>query len=155
MTDYMTRKSELEKHPKAMHVFQQIANGDVAVFKLLKSFWNFEHVIDDLLDKGKPEDQETKALMFKALAEFVDTLLTNPFVKTYADDLRAMLVSVIMRGLAGDRFKEKQSPLAAAISCGDIDFIMHIAYLHRGWDFQQTIEWARVYDQPDEVEVVK
>lgn len=144
---YMERKEEVEKHPTAIKVFQLIANGNDAVFKALTAVWNFEHAFDDLIDEGQPKDEATKQLMFKAMAEFVDTLLTNPFVKAYADDFRAMLVSMVIRGLAGDRMKD--SPLSPAIRCGDIDFIMHIAYLHRGFDFQQTLESHRVYDRED------
>lgn len=148
MIDYMSRPEEVSKNPGALKMFQHIANGDKAVFEFLWRLWNFEHVFDDLIDEGKPTNDETKEQMFKAVAEFVDCLLTNPFVQNFATDLRAMLLSSVTRCLDGDKLGN--DPKASVLRCGDIDIVMHVAYLHRGWDFMRTLNTMRIYDKEDE-----
>ena len=149
MNDYMSRMEELEKHPHAHKMFKDIAAGNEHVYNFLWAMWNFEHAFDDLIDIGPPKDDQSKELVFKALAKFIDCLLTNPFVKTYADDLRAMMISTMTRCLDGDKAEAKGDPKAPAIRCGDVDLVMHVAYLHRGWDYMRSLNALRIYDKPD------
>jgi len=153
MTDYMATEHEMKKQPDALETFQRIANGDAAVFNALWSFWNMAHVFDDLLDgSGWPEEKKEQAM--KALHDFVVDLLLNPFIRQNAAELRGLFVMAMTRALDGDRFEKSRDAfrksLAPAVRCGDIDVIMGIAYLARGWGGLRQFSNLRDYDPPDE-----
>lgn len=149
MTDYMATPHEQAKQPDAQPFIQEAANGDVAVYNAMWSFWNFAHVFDDLIDGSNwPADKKEQA--FKALHDFVVDLLLNPFVQRNALEMRAMFVSALTRCLDGDRLAEhpdeRQRVLAPALRCADIDVLMHMAYLHRGWEVMRSYSGKREYD---------
>ena len=64
MTDYMDTEHERRKQPDAKRLIEEVANGDVAVYNAMWSFWNFAHVFDDLVD-GYDWDEEKKEQIFK------------------------------------------------------------------------------------------
>lgn len=146
MTDYMQTPEETAKQPDAYKVFEEIADGDVRVYNFLVSFWNFEHVFDDLLDNSTMP-VEKKEMAMKALHDFVVDLLLNPFVRQHASELRALMVSAITRNMDGDSIKQKE--LSPAVRCGDVDLIVHVAYLAGGWAKMREISKRREYDTTD------
>lgn len=152
MIDYMLRPEEQKKQPDALKEIQAIANGDQAVFNCLWSFWNFAHVFDDLIDGSDwPEDRKEQA--WKALHDWTVDLLLNPFVRDNARELRALFVSAIARAIDGDAMAASQDPerraLAPAVRCGDVDVILHIAYLAGGWEALRKFGPRRDYDPAD------
>lgn len=152
--DYMDRPEEVVKQPDAKKTFQQIGGQRTEVFRALWSFWNFEHVFDDLVD-GSLWDKEKKEQAWKAMCEFVCELLCNPFYKAYASDMRAMFTSATMRQLAGDELEARGEPEQAAVCrCADIDIMVHIATLANGWDAGVEVSRLRDYDKVDIKETV-
>ena len=152
--DYMDREEEIVKQPDAKKMFQQIAGQRPEVFRALWSFWNFEHVFDDLLDEST-WSSERKEQAYKAMAEFVCELLLNPFFKTYATDMRAMFTSAVMRQIGGDALEARgEHEQASVCRCADIDIMVHIATLANGWDAGVEISRLRDYDKTDKKEIV-
>jgi len=143
--DYMKRPEEVKKQPEAYKLFEKIAQGNVPVYHFLVSFWNFEHVFDDLIDNSDMND-EKKEQCWKALHDFLCTLLLNPFVRQYANEIKAMFSSAIVRQIGGDHIArdEKRKQHAPATRCADIDIVNHIAMLHLGWDV--AVELSKLRD---------
>lgn len=145
----MQTAEEQKKQPDAYKFFELASDGDIAVKNAMTSFWNFAHVFDDLIDEVK-WPKEKKEMAFKALHDFVVDLLVNPFVRSNALGLQALFVSALTRCLDGDEIAKSavdaERALAPAVRCGDIDVIMHMAYLHRGWDVMRGFSQMRKYD---------
>jgi hypothetical protein len=147
MTDYCDTTDELTKNPQAKEWMKAIARGNDAAFEFMWRFWNFEHCFDDLVDRDKPVSQEDAA---KALLQFVECLLFNPFVQVHKQSLFPMLVSVVNRWVDGTEWLSSNDPLkksqATVIACGDIDLIALVAYLTGGWDHLRRMKGLRTYD---------
>jgi hypothetical protein len=148
----MDTPQEQAKQPTAKPLFEKIANGNRDVYCALWSFWNFAHAWDDLLDGSNwPAPQKERAM--KALHDFIVNLLLNPFCRDNAGDLRAVFVSAMARSMDGDAMAESNDPkrraLAPAVRCGDVDVILHMAYLAGGWELLREIGPLRDYDPED------
>jgi hypothetical protein len=150
MNDYMATEHEMKKQPDALPFFREVAGDDQQVFDALWSFWNFAHVFDDLIDEIKWPD-EKKELAFKALHDFTRCMMLNPFVQCNVASIFAMMTSAITRCLDGDKMAKSESlfeaQLAPAVRCGDIDVIMHIVYLCKGWEGLREYSAMRQYDE--------
>lgn len=148
MNDYMDRPEEVKKQPDALKTFEKVAQGNPAVFSALWTFWNFSHVFDDLIDESQ-WGKERKEQAWKALDGFVTDLLCNPFYKQFGPELRALFTSAIHRQVAGDALEEQGLDEQAAVCrCADIDIMVHICMLHKGWDAASEISKLREYDKP-------
>lgn len=149
MSDYMNSPEEVQKHPDAFSTCQEWSQGDPNVMAVMWSFWNFEHALDDLLDESGWES-ERKELALKATHDFVANLLLNPFVRANAAEFRAILTQTIARSMDGDALEQSPVPelrkLAPAVRCGDIDALLHMAYLHGGWAALRKFGPQRDYD---------
>lgn len=94
-----------------------------------------------------------KELAEKARQAFFCDLWRNPFVRQHRHELRALFVQAMLRGIAGDEMaasaKAERRALAPAVRCGDVDVMIHLVYLARGW--VAACEWSsrRDYDLPD------
>lgn len=154
MIDYMADPKEVAKHPDAIATFQEIANGDQRVFSLLWSMWNFTHVMDDLVDNSG-WSEEKKEQSWKAMEGFITDLLLNPFVLAHNHQLRALFTSAIVSNIGGDAMLKdpKRKHLSAAARCRDVDVFVHIAGLHRGWDFMVDMSKRRDYDTDEETAI--
>lgn len=159
MTDYMTQPKELAKQPDAKAVFEQIARyrhspvEQQQVLDALWSFWNFAHAFDDLIDEsGWPI--EKKELAWKALQQFTQNLLVNPFIYNNAVSIEALLTSGIERQLAAEDLAKRgeTEELLRAVRCADVDFIVHLARLAGGWEAMRAVGSRRDYDKADNAE---
>ena len=106
-----------------------------------------------LLDKTG-WSKERKILAATARNEFFAVLLSNPFVRRHAPEIRGMLVMCMVRCLDGDEMAASDKPerrlLAPAVRCGDVDLMLHLVYLARGWAAVRALSGLRDYDLPDE-----
>jgi len=143
--DYMQQPEELKKHPEAFVCLQELASGDQNVLAFLWAFFNFTQCFDDMLDGDYKV--ENKELAMKALHDFTTALLINPFVLSYAPQIHTMWVQTMNRCLDGDEMEQQKNPLAAAVRCGDVDFISHMAYLAKGWTALREAKKHRKYDK--------
>ncbi len=159
--DYCTTPEESAKIGRGLIMLREIAchrkneQERDDLFKAAWAFWNYEHVVDDLIDNsGWPP--EKKLLALKAIQQFTVALLENPFYVKNADAFKALFVTAIARNIAGDQFAaskdSKERMMAPAIRCADIDVFLYFAHLAGGWEFAQTMNSKhklRIYDQPD------
>lgn len=99
----------------------------------------------------KPFEGLRGELAEKAVKDFRKELYQNAFSNRYRFEIRALLVSGLMRMLAGDAMKAKGNPLAPAVACAELDFIYHMLFLCRGWDAANRFSVIRQYDVPDGV----
>ncbi len=147
MTDYCDKASEQAENPHTKDTFAKIANGNLPALAFLWSFWNFEHVIDDLIDGDKPVTDEEAA---REIIRFIECLLFNPFVQAHKHQLFAHLVSMTNRWVTGNDWRKSNDTKKAAqadnVSCGDIDLAAHVAFLVGGWDHMRAQEYLRRYD---------
>ncbi len=148
-TEYTESTSELNENPDAKRVLLLIANGDQNAFQFMWRFWNFSHVLDDLIDRDKRPSQSQ---VFRETLGFVEMISFNPFYQTYKGMLFPMIVSCCMRCVVADSLLEKGSyterQMVPAIKGGDVDLYSFIAYLTGGWDYWEKIDSEiRKYDQ--------
>jgi hypothetical protein len=146
MIDYMASEKETKKQPDALRFMREAAGDNDMVFDAMWSFWNFAHVFDDLIDGERPDKEQA----FKALHDFVRAVMLNPFVQANAGSIFALFVSAMTRCIDGDKMAESgdltEAQLAPAVRCGDIDVIMHMLYLHKGWSTLRSYSEMRKYD---------
>jgi hypothetical protein len=136
--DYCDKPEEQSENPLAKSILAQVAHGDPHAFQWMWAFWNFEHVIDDLVDGDK---SPTIADVSKSLANFVTALSLNPFYLRHSATLFPLILSACNRWIDGDEIK---SP---AVRCGEIDIFLHVAYLTGGWDHMRAVSpIVRQYD---------
>lgn len=149
MKDYMEREEEVNKQPDALPMFERISK-DVPVLGLaLKNFWNFAHAWDDLIDESDWE-QERKEQAWKALDGFVTDLLKNPIYKQYSAELSMLYTSAVHRQIAGDYLEQRGEKTEAAVCrCADIDVLVGMVALTKGWDAASEVSKLRDYDKPD------
>ena len=145
MTDYMATDLEMKKQPEAFDYISKASAGNPLVFGAMWSFWNFAHAWDDLID-GSDWKQERKEQAWKALHDFTTSLMVNPFVRDNSTSIHGMMVSAITRAIDGDT-KFKDSPLGPAVRCGDIDVLLHLVYLYRGYEGLREYSAMREYDE--------
>jgi hypothetical protein len=78
-----------------------------------------------------------KNLAAAAIQRFFVMLESNPFIRTNAAQIKAMMVQTMLRCLTGDLMARSEDPrkraLAPAVRCGDVDLFMHMIYLARGF----------------------
>lgn len=163
-TDYMGTPVEIAKQPHAEMIFREIAawrsdpKEKAQVLRALRSFWAFAHAFDDLVDgdfhgrtpTNTDEQRRKKELAWRALAEFVSNLLTNPFLFTNAESVDAILISAIGRQLDGDLLEQRgeSADLQRAVRCADLDVILHLARLAGGWECMRAVApMVRYYDE--------
>lgn len=201
---YMTRPEELKKHQRlvainggdqcqsSLDVIKEYFEGHDDALKMAVAFWNFEHVLDDVIDESgcsdevkskclfhveqwastllitaqkysakrpdiyeivgaKPFEGQRGRLAEQAIKDFERNLWDNPFSNRYRFELRAMFVMALMRCVAGDSMKAKNHPLATAVACADVDVLLHMVFLSRGWDAANRFSVIRQYDVSDGV----
>jgi len=147
--DYMETPEELKKQPDVIKLINIVGGNDAAIKNAMWSFWNFAHAFDDLIDEVQwPVERKERA--FKALHDFVQDLLVNPFVVANNKSMLAMFTMALTRCLDGDKMAlsadPKERALAPAVRCGDIDVLMHMIYLARGWPGLREWSGMRKYD---------
>lgn len=154
--DYMSRPEEQAKQPQALALCQRIAAAWPTesergfVFNAAWAFWNFEHVWDDFIDGDmKPENHE---LAWKALYNFVDELLLNPFIRSHSHQMRSLMINAIGKAMDGDDMVKRgsQAELAPAVRCADIDVFRGFAELVGGWELMRELGKSWEYDQNKE-----
>lgn len=147
--DYMETSQESKKHAGVVEFIQEVAGERQDVANAMWSFWNFAHAFDDLVD-GVVLTLERKEATFKALHDFVQDLLLNPFVRQNAQGLLAMFTMALTRCLDGDEMEKSQDAavkaVAPAVRCGDVDVLMHMVYLAGGWPLLRKFSPMRMYD---------
>lgn len=149
MKDYMERDEEVKKQPDALPSFERVAKDAPLLGLALRNFWNFSHVWDDLIDESG-WGAEKKEQAWKALDGFVTDLLMNPLYKQNASEMRAMFTSAIHRQVAGDALELRGEKTEAAVCrCADIDILVMMAMLTKGWDAASEVSKLRDYDKPD------
>lgn len=149
----MQRPDELKKHPQTLEAFSEMSKGNPQVMAILWSFWSFSQCLDDLID-GSGWDLEKKEQAMKTLHDFVTDLMLNPFVLQNAQSIHGAFVSAMTRNMDGDMMKSStdayRDGIATAVRCGDIDVIMHLAYLASGWAGLREVSKWRDYDNRDQ-----
>lgn len=151
-TEYLNTEVEKAKHSTLKAGLEEIAQGDQALFNLLWSSFQFFHVLDDLVDELKITG-ERKEQIAKAALDFVEDLLINPHAQRWNRELRVLYASVVGRWLDGDAMAGSREPyqrlLAPAVRCGDVDWLVSLAHLARGWEGLRALGKLRAYDLPD------
>lgn len=119
---------------------REIARGDESAFDFMWSFWCFQHVLDDLVDK---DSQVQGADVARELCSFVITLSTNTFYLTHKSSLLPLLVLACDRWVQGDALAKSPDPkvrlASRVVACGDIDLFSMVAFLVGGWDHMQAM----------------
>lgn len=113
---------------------------------------DFQQVWEKLVDhSGWSEERKLRANQAKLL--FFVELISNPFIRRHAGELRSLLISAIFRCLDGDAMAASSDPvrrgLAPAVRCGDVDVIIYLIYLARGFGAARVWGELREYDEPD------
>jgi hypothetical protein len=148
---YIESEQEMRENPHAIAWMRYIAKGDEDAFRFLLTVWNWNHVLDDLVDRDKPVDAETAARWCLAL---IRELSFNPFYQRNSAYLYGLIVSMFARWLDGDEWQRSNDPekraYAPVVRCGDVDFALGVAYLTGGWDHLRACKDARSYDPPKE-----
>lgn len=149
MRTYIETPQEQAENPDAMKWLRFVANGDAAAFDFLVTVWNWNHVLDDLVDRDKPVTQETVA---RSVLELVRVLSFNEFYQKNSAYLFALITSMVNRWLDGDEWERSDDPMkrayAPVVRCGDVDFVLGVAYLTGGWEHLRACKEARSYDKP-------
>ena len=147
MSDYVQQPEELKAEPNARAWFEALAGGNADVFRFAWACWNFEHVLDDLVDGDKAVTHEHAA---RAFAAFWTEVALNPWFRAHSALLHGALISAINRWVDGDQWAQSTDPakraLAPAIRCGDVDFYLHVAYVAHGWEHLRAMRDFRHYD---------
>lgn len=150
--DYCDQSSEVSKNPMAKEIMARIANGDAHAFEWMWAFWNFEHVLDDLVDKDK---SLTSSDVAGSLVSFVIAMTANPFYTRNSATLLPLIISACNRWVDGDDLATKDDASkirAEVVRCGDIDIYLHVAYLTGGWEHMRAVSpLARQYDPDDNI----
>lgn len=146
-TDYCDTPDEVAKNPEAKYWLQRAANGDEGAFSFLWRFWCFTQCFDDLIDGDKPVDPQ---LAMRELVMFVDTLTNNDFYRHNKSALFGLMVQAATRAMDGDEWEKSEDSIKRIAShvlrCGDIDLVMHVAFLTGGWDHMRSLKDLRTYD---------
>lgn len=146
--DYCATPQELAENPRAPELLVQAASGNDDALRWLWSFWCFSQMFDDLVDRDKPVAHGDAA---RELARFVEQVALSPFFRQHAASLTALLVSAINRWLTGDEMarseQQEARTLARAVRCGDLDVVLHVAYLVGGWDHMRAMTARMNFDK--------
>lgn len=96
------------------------------------------------LERRAQWDAQRRSLAAAAILNFFVMLEGNPFVRSNAEQVKAMMVQTMLRCLSGDLLAASEDPrkraLAPAVRCGDVDLFMHMIYLARG--FAAATAWC-------------
>jgi hypothetical protein len=137
-----------EKHGNVAGWFKAIANGEPQVERLCRALWNFEHVLDDLVDGDRAVTQGQAA---KAFAELWTELCLNPWFHQHRLFLWQPVCSAVDRWVAGDLMSASPQPhlreLSVAVRCGDLDVFLSIADCVGGWEHRRNMAAFRSYDR--------
>lgn len=116
------------------------------------AYMRFLHVCAHL-ERRTNWSRARKNLAANALLKFFQMLRGNPFIRSNADQMKAMLVQALLRCLSGDLMAISPDPrkraLAPAVRCGDVDLFLHMIYLARGFAAATTWCGKLGYDLPD------
>lgn len=169
--DWMDRPEEIAKHEALCRakgveplpggtrpIIEAMSAGDVYVFEAMWTFWNMAHRIDDECDWMNSEQRELVAstIVFDLEnmtgafgSKFWWAWATNPFIQEHRDQIKALYISCINRWLDGDLMENPEQ--AAVVRCGDLDVLLHMVYLARGFAAMRecSLQFRR-YDLPDE-----
>lgn len=113
-----------------------------------------------LIESGKTHRSlDDVCLMNRAMSDFFMGLHLNPFIQRHRPELLTMFVQAMTRNLDGDMFSRSNDPskraLAPVLRCSDVDVLMHIVYLNKGWGALRTVSPFRSYDEEDAPEGVQ
>lgn len=90
----------------------------------------------------------------KAMSDFFMDLSRNPFARKFNRELETVFVQCMCRCLDGDAMAASPDAavrvLAPAVRCGDVDALMHMVYLARGWVGLRAVSGWRQYDAGDD-----
>lgn len=104
-------------------------------------------------------EADQQQLAQQAWDNFWRSLRENPLLRRHAAEVRGLLVQCMTRCLDGDEMAHSPDArvacLAPAVRCGDVDVLMHLVYLARGWAALRTLSARRMYDLPDEPVIMK
>lgn len=146
--DYCDAPSEVAENPQAKELIARVANGNKDAQSFLWDCWNFFQCIDDMVDRDKPVRQEAAA---RCLVKFISTITFNPFYINNCVSLHTMVVQAFNRWIDGDEWSASDDPVKATmgrvVRCGDVDLVLHVAYLTGGWDHMRAMRDARSYDK--------
>lgn len=106
-----------------------------------------------VLARNWPESRRVAAQ--KAADDFFQDLNSNPFIRRHRQEFRCIFVQAMARCLDGEAMAHSDIPervaLAPAVRCGDVDALLHMVYLARGWAALRECGKFREYDLPDTV----
>jgi hypothetical protein len=93
-------------------------------------------------------DTDRQLLANAAERDFFASWFENPNV-----EILGVFTSAIMRCIGGDAMLRSGNPrkmaLAPAVSCGDVDVLIHMVFLSCGWEAAVNFSIHRDYDVPD------
>ena len=145
--DYCDAPDEVAKNPHIKSQLLKLANGNEDAFRFMWTLWNWEHVLDDLVDRDKPVVMDNAAHYFLT---FTRELTFNRFYIDNAAYLFGLIASATIRWCDGEEFERSESKLKQAqsstIKCGDIDVYLGVAYLVGGWEHVRKCKGFRSYD---------
>jgi hypothetical protein len=130
---------------------------DAVVYALVREGqgYNLEPLLLNMAAAARWEYEQTE-LMMQAAAQFFADLYTNPFIRKHRQEFRGIFVQAMTRCLDGDDMARSEDAfkrqLAPAVRCGDVDALLHMVYLARGWAALRACGKFREYDLPDETQ---
>jgi hypothetical protein len=149
MTDYVDRPEEGAKNPHAKEWLRRVANGNAAAFEFCWAMWNFEHMLDDLVDE--PHGTVSQAWVAREMARVFTTLSFNEFYLINKAELFSLLISCFNRWVEADEMRamNESEDLTSAVRCAELDLFSFVAFLTGGWDHMRAMRDMRTFDPGD------
>lgn len=148
MADYCERADQMKATPNVRHCLELVAGGNADAFNFLWSLWNFMQMLDDAIDNDKPVSVEEAAA---STIKFVGELSFNPFYQKCKHMIYPLLGQVAERWASAETMalssKDNERDMARFVRCGDVDFMLAVAFIIGGWDHMRSVQAVRGYDE--------
>lgn len=117
-------------------IFQHVSNGNSDAYTFCRSFYEFVHMIDDLIDRDKPFD--IGGAMF-IVVKLVETIGFNPFFQKHKAQLLPVIHTSAMAYASSERLKtceDIQGRVASEVLKSQYqDVFLYVAFLTGGSAF--------------------
>ncbi|MAE21990.1 MAG: hypothetical protein CMK92_06115 [Pseudomonas sp.] len=111
--------------------------GNTSAIDFAMHFIKMVDVWDDIIDKDSPTNDDINRAFIIALTDFDE----NVFYASFREELKPIILSIILRWLDANKLEEKKEHLEKAymLRAGLYDLFAHIAYLIGGFDWYGQI----------------
>ena len=128
--------------------FTEISKGDSEAFDFCRSFLDFVHCLDDLVDRDKPVDPKVAGHTFLKL---IYCLADNRFFQRHKAVLLPIIHTATVEWIDSERLRQFDCPIkkvaAEVLKSSYQSIFFHVAYLCGGIDHQLKMSLTyRDYD---------